>query len=232
MTNNEHTTKGVVLLDVDGTLVDSNLFHALAWWRTYVAAGHVVPYWKIAKSMGMGGDQVVAELLGDDVERDEGDALRAAWADELEPLLPDLQLLPGSRELISALARRGLTVVLASSGNPEHVERATKLLDSDEHLHSATDSGDAEASKPAPDLFAAAWEKTDAASDSPGLVIGDSPSDCRAATAAGLPSICLRTGGHSDADLLAAGASLVLDDPAQAVEHLAEVLAVMRPRQS
>src|SRR5688500_18896012 len=140
-------------LDVDGTVVDTNYQHALAWYRAFRSQGETFPIWRIHRLIGMGGDQLVAALGGDDVEARIGDQARERWVQEADPLLAEVALLPGSRELILALEERGHRVVLASSGKPHHVERSLAMLDVRDVVDGWTTSEDVEATKPAPDLL-------------------------------------------------------------------------------
>jgi beta-phosphoglucomutase-like phosphatase (HAD superfamily) len=106
-----------ILLDVDGTLVDTNYLHALAWQRAFrAAAGVELPAATLHRAVGMGGDKYVAHVAGDEVEERHGDAIRDAHSARYMELIDEVRPLPGARELVVALKERGLTVVLASSG--------------------------------------------------------------------------------------------------------------------
>ena len=122
-------TGKIAVLDVDGTLVDSNYQHALAWYRAFRALGETYPVWRIHRLIGMGGDQLVSALGGEDVEQRIGDQAREKWVEEVDPLIPEMAPLPGARDLLVALRERGHRVVLASSGKPQHVEHYLDLLD-------------------------------------------------------------------------------------------------------
>jgi beta-phosphoglucomutase-like phosphatase (HAD superfamily) len=198
-----------VLLDVDGTLVDSNYQHVLAWQRAFAEHDLVPGNWRIHRHLGMGGDKLVPALGGEEVERHHGDALRAAWRRHVEPLLDDVAPVTGARELLVALKELGAAVVLASSGPAEHVDRWLDLLQAREVADSWTSSDDAEESKPAPDLFGIARDR---AGSGPAVAIGDATWDCEAADRLGIPSYALRTGGFAVDELRAAGARQVYDD--------------------
>src|SRR5882724_8670731 len=115
------------VVDVDGTLVDSNYQHALAWFRAFRHYDITLPVWRLHRAIGMGGDQLVAAVAGDEVEERLGDQLRARWSTEFDPMLDEVQPLIGARELLVELRGYGLTVVLASSGKPEHVDHYLDL---------------------------------------------------------------------------------------------------------
>jgi phosphoglycolate phosphatase-like HAD superfamily hydrolase len=211
-----------VLLDVDGTLVDSNYQHVLAWQRAFAEHGLVPGNWRIHRHIGMGGDKLVPELVGDDVERRIGDELRAGWRRHIEPMLDEVAPVTGARELLVALTERDATVVLASSGPAEHVERWVDLLDARDLVDGRTTSDDAEESKPAPDLFAIARDR---AGSGPAVAVGDATWDCEAAERLGVPSYGLRTGGFSVEELRAAGAQEVYDDLPSLTADLDRVLS-------
>ncbi|GLZ33661.1 haloacid dehalogenase [Lentzea sp. NBRC 105346] len=198
-----------VILDVDGTLVDTNYHHTVAWTRAFRRFDRTVPAWRIHRAIGMGGDKLVAAVAGDVTEREIGDDVRQAWMDEFDEFLADIQPLEGAHRLITAALEQH-SVVLASSGKKQHVEHYLEVLDARDVLWTSAD--DVEDSKPDPDLIHVALRK---ASATRAVVIGDSVWDCEAATHAGLPSIGLLTGGFSRAELTDRGASAVyetLDD--------------------
>jgi HAD superfamily hydrolase (TIGR01509 family) len=205
------------LVDVDGTLVDTNYLHVLAWCRAFARFGLHPPTWVLHRHIGMGGDQLVAAVTDEEVERAHGDDLRAGWKDEFDLLLPEVRLLPGAVEFLAALRRRGWTVMLASSGKPDHTEKALDLLGDRDLVDGWTTSEDVERSKPEPDLLAVALER--AACDS-GVVVGDSVWDIESAKRAGLPAVAVRTGGFGVAELRDAGAVEVHDDLATLVRRL------------
>jgi HAD superfamily hydrolase (TIGR01509 family) len=209
----------IAILDIDGTLVDTNYHHALAWYHALRMNGVVLPLWRIHRHVGMGGDQIVHSLAGEAVEGERGDDVRAAHdvlymagIDEIEPL-------EGARELIVDLKERGFTVVLASSAKADELERYLDLLDVRELADAWTTSADVEATKPAPDLVVAALEK---AGGGDALLIGDTPWDCRAAAKAGVPTIAVVTGGFSEAELREAGAVAVFESLPELRERLSE----------
>ena len=216
------TSPRIAVLDVDGTLVDTNYQHALAWYRAFRSLGETFPIWRIHRLIGMGGDQLVAALGGDDLEARIGDAARERWVEEADPMISETALLPGARELIVALKERGHRVVLASSGKPHHVDRALDLLDARDLADAWTTSEDVEATKPAPDLLQVALKKLGEPEDAPAMVIGDSVYDVEAAKNAGMPAIVVRSGGFGDDELRDAGAIAIYDTPADLTAALDE----------
>ena len=214
------------LVDVDGTLVDTNYLHVLAWCRAFARCGLHPPTWLLHRHIGMGGDQLVAAVTDDDVEAAHGDELRAAWKEEFDPLLPEVVLLPGAVDFLAALRDRGWTVVLASSGKPDHTEKALDLLGDRSLVDGWTTSEDVEQSKPQPDLLAVALQRAQCET---GVMVGDSVWDVESARRAKLPAVALRTGGFGEAELRDAGAVEVHDDLVALVRALDDsVLATAR----
>jgi HAD superfamily hydrolase (TIGR01549 family) len=205
------------ILDIDGTLVDSNYFHAVAWGRAMRGHGHTVPMWRIHRAIGMGSDQLVRALLGDEVEERDGDDIRAAEGDAYFELIDEVAPLDGARELMQDLKQAGHRLVLASSAKPAEVEHYLDLLDARELADAWTTSGDVERTKPEPDLVQTAIERI---GGGPAVMIGDSVWDCEAAGNAGVDTIAVLTGGFSDAELLRAGATIVFGSIAQLRERL------------
>ena len=197
------------ILDVDGTLVDTNYHHALAWYRAFRQLGLVLPVWRIHRHIGMGGDQLVTALGGQEVEDEKGDDIRAAEKVLYTELIDEVEPLEGSRELIEDLKRRGHSVVLASSAKKEEVEHYLDLLDARELADDWTTSADVESTKPHPDLVQAALDK---AGTGEGVMVGDTTWDCEAAGRAGVPCVAVLTGGFAERELLDAGAAAVFED--------------------
>jgi HAD superfamily hydrolase (TIGR01509 family) len=194
------------ILDVDGTLVDTNYHHALAWSRAFRSSGIAIPLWRLHRHVGMGGDKYVAAVADDDVEARLGDELRAAWEHRFDELLDEIVALPGARELVVELRRRGQRVVLASSSIERHLSRFLDVVEARELVDGWTTKDDVEASKPDPDLLDAALRKLGTRD---AVLIGDTPWDCEAARQAGIPTIAVLTGGFPEADLREAGAEAV-----------------------
>ena len=198
------------VLDIDGTLVDTNYHHAIAWYRAFRAHGFILPLWRIHRHIGMGGDQLVAALAGDGFEREHGDDARAAEKVLYTQLIDEVEPLEGARKLIEDLKGSGHAVILASSAKPAELEHYLTLLDARALVDGWTDSGDVEQTKPAPDLVHAALEKA-GAEPKDAVLIGDSTWDCVAGKAAKVRSIGVLTGGFSEQELLDAGASKVFE---------------------
>jgi HAD superfamily hydrolase (TIGR01549 family) len=194
------------ILDIDGTLVDSNYQHAIAWYRALRQHGHVMPIWRIHRHIGMGSDQLVASLCGDEVEEEQGDDIRDAEKALYMALIDEIEPLAGARGLIEDLKGLGRRIVLASSAKPDEVEHYLDLLDARDLADAWTTSGDVENTKPEPDLVHAALEH--AGSDS-AVMVGDSTWDCEAAARAGVQTVAVLTGGFSDQELRDAGAIAV-----------------------
>ena len=172
------TAKPAAILDIDGTLVDSNYFHAVAWYRAMRAHDHTLPMWRVHRAIGMGGDQMIAALLGDEVEERDGDSIRDTEKERYFELIEEVQPLEGARELIEDLKSSDHRVVLASSAKPDEVEHYLDLLDARELADAWTTSGDVEKTKPEPDLVNSALEKV---GGGPAVMVGDSVYDCEAA---------------------------------------------------
>ncbi len=204
----------IAVIDVDGTLVDSNYQHALAWYRSFRSLGETFPVWRIHRLIGMGGDQLVRAIGGDELEERIGDDARAVWVDEIDQLIDEIAPLPGARDLLVALRERDHPIVLASSGKSQHVDAYLDVLDVRDLADAWTTSDDVEASKPAPDLLQVALAKLGEPADADSVMIGDSPWDVAAATNAGMPALVVRSGGFGDEELREAGALALFDTPA------------------
>jgi HAD superfamily hydrolase (TIGR01509 family) len=194
------------ILDIDGTLVDTNYHHAIAWYRAFRQHEIVLPIWRIHRHIGMGGDQLVAALCDDKTEEEKGDDIRTAEKVLYTELIGDVEPLKGSRELIEDLKERGHAVVLASSAKQEEVDHYLDVLDARELADDWTTSADVEATKPEPDLVQAAIDK---AGNGDAVMVGDTTWDCEAAKRAGIQTVAVLTGGFSEAELRDAGAVAV-----------------------
>lgn len=210
------------VFDVDGTLVDSSYHHLLAWSRAFAAVGVWVPSWRLHQCLGMGGDQLVAAAAGDPVERAVGDEVRDRWRSGYDELLDEVRPLAGAVEVLEAFRRSGVEVVLATSGNPDHVDRTLDILGLGREEYPLVSSADVEATKPEPDLVERA---VDAVHGNTALLVGDTVWDVRAGNGADVPVVGVLTGGISAAALHDAGALRVLDDVTAVREHLPDLLA-------
>ncbi len=195
------------VLDVDGTLVDTNYQHALAWYRAFKVQGLVMPLWAIHRHVGMGGDQLVKALAGEGFNEEHGEEVRHARRALYMSMINEVEPLEGAREFMQGLKRSGHTVILASSAEPEELQHYLDLLDARELADDWTTSGDVEQTKPEPDLVSTAVEK---AGGGAAVMIGDSTWDCEAAKRAGVPTIAVLTGGFSREELTEAGAAEVV----------------------
>jgi HAD superfamily hydrolase (TIGR01509 family) len=207
------------ILDVDGTLVDTNYHHAIAWYRAFRQHGLILPIWRIHRHIGMGGDKIVAALAGDRVEDEQGDDIRAAEKALYLALIDEVEPFEGSRDLIAELRSRGHTVVLASSAKPEELDHYLDLLDARELVDAWTSSGDVDETKPSPDLVEAALEK---AGTRDAVLVGDTNWDIESAARAGIDTIAVRTGGFSEQELSEAGPVAVYESIAELRERLDE----------
>jgi HAD superfamily hydrolase (TIGR01549 family) len=204
-------------LDVDGTLVDSNYQHAIAWWRALRDHDLTVPIWRLHRLIGVGGDQMVKRAVGEDVEERLGDAIRDSEKSRYGELIGEVVPFEGARELIAELADRGHAVVLASSAKEEETEHYIDLLDCRDMLEAYTTSADVENTKPEPDLVASAMRK---AGELAAVMVGDSVWDVEAAGRAGVKTIAVLTGGFSEAELREAGAVDVYESLNELRENL------------
>jgi HAD superfamily hydrolase (TIGR01509 family) len=196
----------IAILDIDGTLVDTNFHHAIAWYRAFRKHGELLPVWRIHRHIGMGGDQLVEALCGEEVDEAKGDDIREAEGELYLSLIEEVEPLHGARDLIVDLKDRGQTVVLASSAKEHEVEHYLDLLDARDLADDWTTSADVEATKPEPDLVQAAIEK---GGGGEAVMVGDSTWDCEAAKRAEIETVAVLTGGFSEAELKDAGAVVV-----------------------
>jgi HAD superfamily hydrolase (TIGR01509 family) len=196
------------ILDIDGTLVDTNYQHAVAWFRAFRRLDVTLPLYRIHRHIGMGGDQLVGALAGERFERELGDAVRELEGDLYGELIGEVRPLHGARELLEELKGRGHRLVLASSAKAGEVDHYLDLLDARGLADGWTTSADVERTKPEPDLVAAAIE---CAGGGPAVMVGDSTWDCEAAKRAGVETIGVLTGGFSDRELVEAGAVCVYE---------------------
>lgn len=199
-----------ILFDIDGTLVDSNDFHILAWAEAFKGAGHEFRLADIHEQVGKGGDNLVPALLPD-IDEDETERLKDTHRDLFKQhYFNRLRPFPGARDLLERCRQAGYTVVLASSASGEeldhHLDDVLKARDLVDAWTSADDVG---CSKPCPDIFVTAARKAGVMPDE-ALVIGDTPYDIEAATEAGIRTVAVRSGGFRDDQL--SGAIAIFDD--------------------
>jgi HAD superfamily hydrolase (TIGR01509 family) len=211
----------IAILDIDGTLVDTNYQHALAWYRAFHQQDIVLPVWRIHRHIGMGGDQLVAALTDDAIEEERGDDIRNAEKVLYMELINEVEPMEGSREFIEQLKQRGHTVVLASSAKQDELDHYLDVLDARDLADDWTSSADVEETKPQPDLVQSALTKVGGEPDD-AVMVGDTPWDVEAAKRVGVGTIAVRTGGFGDDELRGAGAVALFESVAELVEKLDE----------
>jgi len=211
-----HTLKAV-LLDVDGTLVDSNDAHADAWTTAFADHGITVDPALVRRCIGMGGDKLMPEVSGIEEDSPAGTAI-ARRRGEIFTLeyLPTLQRFRGADELVAVLKNRGLIVVAASSAQKDELKALLEVAGVSRLMDAATSSDDAEDSKPAPDIIEAALARAHA-KPSEAVMVGDTPYDIEAAGRAGVRTIAFRSGGWKDGDLK--GAIEIYDGAWDLLDH-------------
>lgn len=215
-----------VVLDIDGTLVDTNYQHAIAWHRALRGHGYVVQLWEIHRHIGMGGDQIVTVLVGEEAERKDGDAIREGEGEAYGELIGEVQAMHGATELLGELSEDSARAVLASSAKAEEVEHYIDLLDARDLVEGWTTAADVERTKPHPDLVRVALEKVGC--EGPAVMVGDSTWDVKAAGAAGVPTLAVLTGGFAEAELREAGAAEVCESIDELRKDRAALAALAR----
>ena len=206
-----------VVLDIDGTLVDSAYLHVHAWSRAFHQVGLDVPSHRIHGAIGMGGDRIVAHLAGEAAEHSIGDDVRARHDELFESVLGDVRPTRGCTDLLQALRDRGLRLVVASSANASVTDALLEAAGASTYVAEVTTGDDVGRSKPVEQVL-------DKAGAGAAFMLGDAPWDGEAAAATSIPFVALRTGGFGDEVLREAGAAHVFEDPADLLEHLDEVL--------
>jgi HAD superfamily hydrolase (TIGR01549 family) len=209
--------KPIALLDVDGTLVDTNYHHAIAWYRAFREHGLTLPVWRIHRHIGMGGDQLVAAVAGKRVEDRQGDSIRAAETALYADLIGEVRPFADARRLLELLDGRGHRLVLASSGKRDEVDHYLDLLGARELVEAWTTSADVEQTKPDPDLVQVAMDKVGGGE---AVLVGDSTWDCEAAARAEVQTVAVLTGGFSEQELRQAGAAAVYESLTELCERL------------
>lgn len=220
------TTVDAVLIDIDGTLMDSNPLHVLAWLRAFRRLGLEVPGGRVLDLMGMGGDQLAPTVLGED--HPEIERAKDLWTEEYsrKGLVEHAEPLPGAAAFLRALRERGVRTALASSGEPHDVERYVELLGGRGGFDELVSSGDVEATKPEPDIFAAALDRLGRPRSA--LVVGDTVFDVEAAGRLNVPCVAVLSGGIPRARLEEAGAIAIYDGVEAITGDLDRVLALGR----
>lgn len=207
-----------VLLDVDGTLIDSNDAHARAWCEALTESGrNDIPYERVRPLIGMGGDKLLPHLLGVAADSELGKKLTARRDCIFrEKYVPGLRLTRGAKELLERLRHEGLRLTIATSAREEELETMLKQVGLDTLLHRKTSSDDVERSKPDPDVIRAALDKSGLEADAV-VMLGDTPYDIEAAQRAGVEAVALLCGGWGAEDF--DGAAAIYEDPADLLRH-------------
>jgi HAD superfamily hydrolase (TIGR01509 family) len=207
-----------VLFDVDGTLVDSNYLHVHAWTRAFAEVGIPVEVWRIHRSIGADGSELV-DSLSDGADEDVQKKLTELHSQFYEETTSLLRPLPGARELLDRVASLGLQVVLATSAPEDELSILRKVLDRDDLVSTATSSGDVDTAKPQPDIVEVALERAGVAADR-AVFVGDAVWDAEASGRAGVQSIGVLSGGFSRGELQEAGASAIFENALDLCEHI------------
>ena len=208
------TAPPALLVDIDGTLVDTNYLHVLAWRRAFCEHGHDVPSASIHRFIGAGSEVLLSGLVGDGFPD-----LEKAWHRHFEALMPEIAPLPGAARFLRAAAGRGVSVVLATSSPSEMLDAYRAAIDADDAISAVVSAGDVDGAKPSPEVFDVAMAKVGADASS-SLAVGDTVWDVRAAARAGVGTVCVLTGGIGRAELVDEGAAAVYRDLEELVAEL------------
>ncbi|MBN9524406.1 HAD family hydrolase [bacterium] len=200
-----------VLLDIDGTLVDSNDAHAHAWVKALAEVGVNAEFATVRRLIGKGGDKLLPEVSGIDAESSKGKAVGKRRGEIFrKEYLPKLKPTPGAKELLARMKKAGLELAVASSAKEDELKGLLKVCGADEFITASTSSDDAPNSKPDPDIVHAALDELGHPKERV-ILLGDTPYDVEASLKAGIRVVALRCGGWGDADLK--GAVQVYNDP-------------------
>jgi HAD superfamily hydrolase (TIGR01509 family) len=211
----------VVLFDVDGTLVDSNFHHVLAWHHAFLDVGKEVPCWRILGLIGRSGSELVRALLGDALTDAQDSHVKQLHTKYFVDSAPLVRPLPGARELLEAVSERGWRSVLATSAGEEELALLRSALDCEDLICAVTSSADAERAKPHPDIVATALQRVEADPGS-AILLGDTIWDVLAARRAGVSAAAVLSGGIAREALEHAGAVAIYAGPPEVCAHLDE----------
>ncbi|MGW1598451.1 HAD family hydrolase [Streptomyces sp. NPDC002343] len=209
------------VFDVDGTLVDTNHLHVVAWWEAFRQAGHEVPMHAVHRAVGLGSTDLIDHLLGDGRDREQDDELSAAHTALYGQYFDRLPALPGAAELLRRLHGDGWAVVLATSASGAELGALRRAIDADDAITATASSDDVQEGKPAPEPVQHALELAGVPA-SRAVFVGDTVWDMRAGSKAGVRCVGVLCGGIPRADLEEAGAETVYADPADLLARLAE----------
>lgn len=212
------------IFDVDGTLIDSNEFHAQAWKKAFAEFGYEFPIEKIRPQIGKGADTLLPEFLtaneiekyADKIADKRGEIFKREFLDLVKPF-------PKVRELFEKIKSNGLKIALASSANKDEVKEYEKIANIEDLVEKETSSDDAEKSKPEPDIFEAALKMLGNPALANVIVVGDTPYDAEAARKAGIKSIGVLCGGFPEKDLRQAGCTEIYENPADLLKNIDKV---------
>jgi len=213
------------VFDVDGTLVDSNDFHALAWEKAFALKGKTIPASRIRREIGKGADQLLPVFLtkkeveeyGKELDERQGEIFMKEFFSQVRPF-------PKVRELFKAIHDAGGKIALASSSDIEHIKKYETIAQLEGLVDACACSDDAKRTKPAPDIFQVALQKLGNPPKSSVILVGDTPHDAMAARTAGLHIVGVRCGGFAEADLRSHGCFAVYEDPADILANLPALL--------
>ncbi len=215
-----------VIFDIDGTLMDTNHLHILAWERAFKRGGYSVPPERIAVEIGKGGDHLVPAILGDPqskADEEEQERIRKAHDDEYTKIVNQAKPFPSAEQILARLRQRGLKIALATSASEQEVERYLDYLEADKNVDVIVNKSDVESSKPAPDVFAVALKKLGLQAEQ-AVAVGDTPYDISAARKVGLACVALLSGGFDRAQLEPEGPIAIFADVAELQAHLNELV--------
>jgi HAD superfamily hydrolase (TIGR01509 family) len=202
-----------ILFDVDGTLVDTNYLHVVAWWHAFRSQGHTIEMRRLHETVGQGADRFVESILGRPDEK-----VSNAHTDFYGPFLHELAAFPKAAELLRVAKKAGLAVVLATSASAKEAEHLTSAIDADDVVDAVTSKDDVDESKPDPDIVQTALDKSGVDKQS-ALFVGDTVWDVEAARRAGLDCVAVLSGGIPEVDLRDAGAIAIYRDVAHLLDE-------------
>jgi HAD superfamily hydrolase (TIGR01509 family) len=219
--------KPAVLFDVDGTLVDSNFHHVVAWHHAFLDVGREVPCWRILGLIGRSGSELVRILLGDELADAHGSHVEKLHTRYFVERADALRPLPGARELLEAIAELGWRAVLATSAGEDELAALRDALDAEDLICAVTSAADAERAKPHPDIVASALQRIEA-DPAEAVMLGDTVWDVQAGRRAGVPTAAVLSGGIGREALELAGAAAIYAGPLEVRAHLDEFSQLLR----
>jgi len=213
------------IFDIDGTLVDSNDFHALAWEQAFASKGKIIPVKRIRHEIGKGGDQLMPAFLTEKEIAEYGEKLEELQGEIfLREYYPQVRPFPKVRELFKAIHDADCRIALATSSDQSQVNKYETLAQLEGLVDECACADDAKRTKPAPDIFQVAMQKLGNPPKNSVIAVGDTPHDAQAARKAGLPMVGVRSGGFAEADLRSNGCFAVFEDPADILANLPGLL--------